>query len=96
MARVVESVAAGYADSVRWEKVITKTMEGARRWQQLSKELGRPAPVPSIFINGNMAFHSTPGPEELKAYLDHLAGSAQQGVENCTSGPQARRASPME
>jgi hypothetical protein len=76
MARVVESVAAGYADSVRWEKVITKTLEGARRWQQLSKALGRPAPVPSIFIDGRLVFEITPGPEELKAYLDTLAGSA--------------------
>jgi hypothetical protein len=76
MTRVVESVAAGYADSVRWEKVITKTLEGARRWQQLSKALGRPAPVPSIFIDGRLVFEITPGPEELKAYLDKLAGSA--------------------
>jgi hypothetical protein len=76
MTRVVESVAAGYADSLRWQKVITKTLEGARRWQQLSKALGRPAPVPSIFIDGELAFASTPGPEELKAYLDKLAGSA--------------------
>jgi len=76
MTRVVEAVAAGYGDSLRWEKVITKTLEGARRWQQLSKALGRPAPVPSIFINGEMAFDSTPGPEELEAYLDKLAGSA--------------------
>lgn len=76
MARVVESVAAGYAASLRWEKVITKTLDGARRWQQLSKALGRPAPVPSIFIDGELAFDSTPGPEELKAYLDKLAGSA--------------------
>jgi hypothetical protein len=76
MARVVESVAAGYGDSLRWEKVITKKLEGARRYQQLSKALGRPAPVPSIFINGELVFDSTPGPEELKAYLDKLAGSA--------------------
>jgi hypothetical protein len=56
--------------------VITKTLEGARRWQQLSKALGRPAPVPSIFIDGRLVFEITPGPEELKAYLDTLAGSA--------------------
>jgi hypothetical protein len=51
-------------------------LEGAWRWQQLSKTLGRPAPVPSIFIDGEMAFDSTPGPEELRAYLDKLAGPA--------------------
>ena len=36
MTRVVEAVAAGYGDSLRWDKVITKTLEGARRWQQLA------------------------------------------------------------
>jgi hypothetical protein len=76
MTRVVESVAAGYAASLRWEKVITKTLDGARRWQQLSKALGRPAPVPSIFIDGELAFDSTPGPEALKACLDKLVAPA--------------------
>jgi hypothetical protein len=76
MARVVESIAADYSDILRWEKVITKTLEGAGRYQQLSKTLGRPAPVPSIFINGELVFDRTPGPEELKASLDKLAGSA--------------------
>ena len=76
MTRVVESVAVDYADCLRWWKVVTKTLEGAGRYQQLSKALGRPAPVPSIFINGELVFDSTPGPEELKACLDKLAGSA--------------------
>jgi hypothetical protein len=76
MTRVVESVAGGYSECLRWRKVITKTLEGAGRYQQLSRSLGRPAPVPSIFINGELAFEITPGPEELKACLDKLAGSA--------------------
>ncbi len=76
MTRVVESVAVDYSDCLRWRKVITKTLEGAGRYQQLSRSLGRPAPVPSIFINSQLVFDSTPGPEELKACLDKLAGSA--------------------
>ena len=76
MTRVVESVAVDYSDCLRWRKVVTKTLEGAGRYQQLSKALGRPAPVPSIFINGELVFDSTPGAEELKACLDKLAGSA--------------------
>jgi hypothetical protein len=72
MARVVESIAADYSDILRWRKVITKTLEGAGRYQQLSKALGRPAPVPSIFINGELVFDSTPGPEELKACLNAI------------------------
>ena len=76
MTRVVESVAVDYSDCLRWEKVITKTLEGAGRYQQLSKALGRPAPVPSIFINGELVFDSTPGPEELKACLNEIIQSA--------------------
>jgi len=76
MTRVVESVAVDYSDCLRWEKVITKTLKGAGRYQQLSKALGRPAPVPSIFINGELVFDSTPGPEELKACLNEIIQSA--------------------
>jgi hypothetical protein len=72
MTRVVESVAVDYSDCLRWRKVVTKTLEGADRYQQLSKALGRPAPVPSIFINGELVFDSTPGPEELKACLNEI------------------------
>jgi hypothetical protein len=75
MARVVESVAADYSECLRWEKVVTKTLEGAGRYQQLSRSLGRPAPVPSIFINSELVFDSTPGPEELRACLNKLIDS---------------------
>jgi hypothetical protein len=70
MARVVESVAPDYAEVLHWEKVITKNMEGAMRYGELSKNLGRPAPVPSIFIEGELVFEVTPSTEELKGYLD--------------------------
>jgi hypothetical protein len=70
MARVVESVAPDYAEVLHWEKVITKNMEGAMRYGELSKNLGRPAPVPSIFIEGELVFEVIPSSEELKGYLD--------------------------
>ncbi|RJQ85645.1 MAG: hypothetical protein C4519_02980 [Desulfobacteraceae bacterium] len=70
MARVVETVAAQYADSVRWEIVVTKRLEGALRHAELSKKLGRPMPVPSIIVNGELAFESIPSVEDLRAYLD--------------------------
>lgn len=71
MARVVELVAPEYDDSLRWEKVITKEMSGALRYGELSKHLGRPAPVPSIFINGELAFAQTPSTEALRTYLEN-------------------------
>ena len=70
MARVVETVAGDYGAELRWEKVVTRELAGAGRFVQLSRALGRPAPVPSIFINGALVFDRTPGAEELKACLD--------------------------
>jgi hypothetical protein len=74
MARVVESVAPDYSESLRWEKVVTKNMAGAMRYGELSKHLGRPAPVPSIFIDGELVFDVTPSTEELRGYLDQYLG----------------------
>ena len=70
MARVVELVAPAYKDTLHWEKVITKEMGGALRYGELSKHLGRPAPVPSIFINGELVFDQTPSEEALRDYMD--------------------------
>jgi hypothetical protein len=70
MARVVETVAPDYVESMQWEIVYTKKLEGAVRYSELSKKLGRPMPVPSIVINGVLAFESIPGVEDLRALLD--------------------------
>jgi hypothetical protein len=69
MARVVESVAPEFGDALRVEKVVTKQLEGATRYYEISRELGRPAPVPSIFIQGKLIFEQTPGQEELRACI---------------------------
>jgi len=70
MARVVETVASDYVESMQWEIVYTKKLEGSVRYAELSKKLGRPMPVPSIVINGVLAFESIPGVEDLRALLD--------------------------
>ncbi len=70
MARVVETVVSADPDSIRWEIVITKNIAGAMRHAELSKQLGRPAPVPAIIINGELAFESIPSVEELRVCLD--------------------------
>jgi hypothetical protein len=72
MARLVESVVVDYGETVQWEKVITKDLIGAKRFLTLSKELGRPVPIPSIYINGELVFDVTPGSDELKELLDKL------------------------
>jgi hypothetical protein len=66
MARVVESVAPDFEDVMTWEKVVTKDLRGARRFSEFSKSLGRPAPIPSIVIEGELVFEATPGTEELR------------------------------
>jgi hypothetical protein len=78
MARVVESIAPEYPETLVWEKVITKEKKGALRFIELSKKLGRPAPVPSIYVNGRLVFETTPRQAELKDYLDGLL--AENGV----------------
>ena len=76
MARVVDDVALYYGEALIVKKVITKQMEGAMRLGELSKEIGRPAPVPSIFINGKLVFDQTPSVEELRDYLDQFLGKS--------------------
>jgi len=70
MARVVETVAPEFGDRLSWEKVITKELAGAQRYQEFSKLYGKPVPVPSIAINGRLVFETTPGPEELRACIE--------------------------
>jgi hypothetical protein len=72
MARVVESVAPDFGERLQWEKVVTKEMKGALRYGELSKSIGRPAPVPSIFINGKLVFEQTPSCEDLAEFLENL------------------------
>jgi hypothetical protein len=72
MTRVVEAVAAEYGDKLRWEKIVTKDLAGAIRYQNFSKSLGRPAPVPSIVIEGELVFETTPSTEDLKACIDRF------------------------
>jgi|GEM_PF-660693 len=72
MARVVESVAQEFGDALKVEKIIIKQREGAKRFREISTGLGRPAPVPSIFIEGQLIFDQTPPQEELRDFLLRL------------------------
>lgn len=79
MARVVETVAPEFSESITWEKVVTRELKGAMRFGELSRTLGRPAPVPSIFINGGLVFDQTPGLEELRECLEKRIAEFQLG-----------------
>ena len=72
MTRVVESVAPEFEDVLIWKMVVTKEMAGAQRYEQFSKLLGKPAPIPSIAINDKLVFETIPSAEELKAYIEQI------------------------
>ena len=78
MARLVESVAPEFGDDLQVRIVVTKDLAGANRYYELSRALGRPAPVPSIFIEGKLLFDQTPGQEDLRACLKRFLGGAEQ------------------
>ena len=77
MTRVVESVAPEFEDVLTWETVVTKELAGARRFSEFSKALGRPAPIPSIVIDGELVFETTPSTEELKDCIDRFIEKRQ-------------------
>ena len=75
MTRVVESVAPEFENILIWDKVVTRDLAGARRFSEFSKTLGRLVPIPSIAIEGELVFETTPSVEELKACIHHLVTS---------------------
>jgi hypothetical protein len=79
MTRVVESVASQYGEDLEWKKVVTKTEGGAKRFLELSDKYGHLLPVPSILVNGTLAFDSRPSPEALKVYLDQKFTKGSSG-----------------
>ena len=70
MAKVVAEVAPAFGDILQWETVVLTQRQGAIRYDELARQLGRLPPVPAIFINGHLVFDTIPGPEDLR---DHLA-----------------------
>jgi hypothetical protein len=72
MALVVAEVAPDYGDALTWEKVIITKKEGALRFDELAQKRGGLPPVPSIYIDGELVFDMTPGPEILREVLDRM------------------------
>ncbi|CAB1061241.1 hypothetical protein D1BOALGB6SA_6014 [Olavius sp. associated proteobacterium Delta 1] len=78
MTRVVESVVWEFEDVLTWEMIVTKDLAGARRFSEFSKALGRLVPIPSIAIDGELVFETTPGVEELKACIARFIKKRQR------------------
>lgn len=69
MARVAEKVAEEFKGAVQVEIVVTKERQGAEHYRDICEKLGRPAPVPSLLIKGNIIFDRIPGEDELRSSL---------------------------
>ncbi|MFZ5650457.1 MAG: HUIPC motif thioredoxin-like (seleno)protein [Bacillota bacterium] len=65
MLETAEEAKAGFGDQVKLELIYLRQVDGALRYKALSDELGRPAPIPSLFINGRLCFEIIPAVEDL-------------------------------
>lgn len=75
MLETVEEALAAFGDKVKLELVYLREEKGAHRYKELSRQLGKPAPIPSIFINGRLYFSITPPVEELQRTLKEILQS---------------------
>jgi len=72
MAEVVEKAVKKFGARVRWEKVELTKKKGAQRYAELSVRNGVVAPVPSLFVNGKLAFGMVPSLRVLEDYLKEV------------------------
>lgn len=72
MASLVKEATQEFGDAVWVKKVITKKIEGAKRYQEIIKQEKCLIPIPSILINNQLIFKTIPGKEELVNLLNNL------------------------
>ena len=72
MLETAEEALVGFGDSVKLELVYLRQQAGGLRYMELSNKLGKPAPIPSIFINGELYFEITPPVEDLQNVLREI------------------------
>lgn len=72
MARVVEKAAQNFGKNLDVRIVVTKTRAGAERYKALVQTAGRLLPVPSIIINGQLTFETTPDVGTLRDCLESM------------------------
>jgi hypothetical protein len=74
----VDMIVEIFGDLVEIETVIRQgDRENAQRFLDLCKRAGKMLPVPTILINGEVAFTSVPHPSELEAAIEAIL--AQKG-----------------
>jgi hypothetical protein len=75
----VDMIVEIFGDLVEIETVIRQgDKENAQRFLDLCKKAGKMLPVPTILINGEVAFTSVPHPSELEAAIETIL--VQKGI----------------
>jgi hypothetical protein len=75
----VDMIVEIFGDLVEIETVIRQgDRENAQRFLDLCKRAGKMLPVPTILINGEVAFTSVPHPSELEAAIETIL--VQKGI----------------
>jgi len=69
MAEVVEKAVKKFGPRLRWEKVELMKKRGVQRFAELSVRNGGVAAIPSLFVNGKLAFEAVPSLKALEDYL---------------------------
>lgn len=75
MLETAEEALAGFGDQVKLELLYLRQVDGALRYKVLSNSLGRPAPIPSLFINGRLCFEMIPPVEDLQVKIQEILAS---------------------
>lgn len=75
MLETAEEAMAPFGGRVRLDLLYLRQVDGAQRYNALSRELGRPAPIPSLFLNGKLYFEIIPAVDELREAIEEMLSS---------------------
>ena len=68
----VREVAPEFGERMEWRVVLLKEREGAERYLELTRKLGKNPPIPSILINERIAFERIPGPHLMRTTIERV------------------------
>ena len=68
----VREIAPLFEGILEWRVVTLKERDGAERYLELTRKLGKNPPIPSILIDERVAFERIPGPQLLKTTIEGI------------------------
>ncbi len=75
MLETAEEAMAAFGDRVKLDLLYLRRKDSALRYKTLSLKMGKPAPIPSLFINGKMYFDYIPPVEEVQEKIRGILAS---------------------